>query len=210
MTIRCARPESVIFDFDFTLADSSTGTCECVNHAFFRMDLEPVSIVEVSRTIGMSLERTFRALAPETEWNRSHEFSALFVEQADRVMAEIDFGFSFGSARSRGVVRPRSAPGNCFDEVPLPYTGDSAARRARAVLSGDRRRRGRFRSQARPFRIACRRACARGFLLRQPVCGRQLDRRGNSESGGRSVRGRSVGNDPGRGIPGFRCRGYPG
>ncbi len=89
MTIRCARPESVIFDFDFTLADSSTGTCECVNHAFSRMNLEPVSTVEVSNTIGMSLEKTFRALAPETEWNRAHEFSALFVEQADRVMAEM-------------------------------------------------------------------------------------------------------------------------
>ena len=94
MTIRCARPESVIFDFDFTLADSSTGTCECVNHAFSRMDLEPVSIVEVSSTIGMSLEKTFRALAPETAWNRTGEFSALFVERADEVMAEMTSIFS--------------------------------------------------------------------------------------------------------------------
>ena len=113
MTIRYARPESVIFDFDFTLADSSTGTCECVNHAFSRMDLEPVSMVGVSRTIGMSLEKTFRALAPETEWDRADEFSALFVEQADQVMAEMTSVFPsvpailevlFGRGLSLGIV----------------------------------------------------------------------------------------------------------
>ena len=113
MTIRYARPESVIFDFDFTLADSSIGTCDCVNHALSRMDLEPVSMVEVSRTIGMSLEKTFRALAPETEWDRADEFSALFVEQADQVMAEMTSVFPsvpavlevlFGRGLSLGIV----------------------------------------------------------------------------------------------------------
>lgn len=79
-------PRSVIFDFDFTLADSSGGVCECVNFAFFQMHLDSVPGAQVSKTIGLSLTRTFETLAPRTSWHRADEFLTLFKERADEIM----------------------------------------------------------------------------------------------------------------------------
>ena len=82
-------PKSVIFDFDFTLADSSRGVCECVDFALSQMNLDSVPRAKVSKTIGLSLARTFEKLAPESEWHRVDEFSTLFGERADEVMVDM-------------------------------------------------------------------------------------------------------------------------
>ncbi len=37
------RIQTVIFDFDYTLADSSPGVIECVNYALTRLDLTAAS-----------------------------------------------------------------------------------------------------------------------------------------------------------------------
>lgn len=82
-TLKC-----VVFDFDYTLADSSAGVIECVNFALGSMGLSSVSEERACRTIGLSLTETFRTLTDERCWARSEEFVQLFVQQADRVMAE--------------------------------------------------------------------------------------------------------------------------
>lgn len=77
---------AAIFDFDYTLADSSRGAVECINFAMKEMGLAEASIESACRTIGLSLKDTFLALAGEAEARRCDEFRRLFIKRADEVM----------------------------------------------------------------------------------------------------------------------------
>jgi phosphoglycolate phosphatase len=78
----------VIFDFDYTLADSSRGVLECINHAFKGMGLPRVAVEDAQRTIGLSLPNILVALAGREQEGRAGEFARLFVEKADEVMTD--------------------------------------------------------------------------------------------------------------------------
>ncbi len=80
--------EAVIFDFDYTLADSSPGVIECVNFAFGRLGLRQASPESIRKTIGMSLSKTLESLAGPEHAALSDEFYRLFVRRADEVMVE--------------------------------------------------------------------------------------------------------------------------
>lgn len=80
--------QTVIFDFDYTLADSSRGVVECINSALVGMGIPAVSAEEARRTIGLSLLDTFVHLTGESPV-QSNEFARLFVERADEVMADL-------------------------------------------------------------------------------------------------------------------------
>ena len=54
--------QAVIFDFDYTLADSSQGAIECINFALTEMGLDCVPAEAACRTIGLSLSETFLTL----------------------------------------------------------------------------------------------------------------------------------------------------
>ena len=84
--------ESVIFDFDYTLADSSEGVIECVNYSLRQMGLPAASRDAIRRTIGMSLPSTLTALAGE---EHADEFTRLFVKRADEVMHDSTVLFDF-------------------------------------------------------------------------------------------------------------------
>jgi len=79
----------VIFDFDYTLADSSRGVLECINHAFKGMDLPKVAAKDAQRTIRLSLPNTLVTLAGREQEGRGGEFARLFVERADEVMTDL-------------------------------------------------------------------------------------------------------------------------
>ena len=81
--------ESVIFDFDYTLADSSHGAIECINFALREMGLDGVSDEAACRTIGLSLAETFLTLGEHHEPHRCDEFHRLFVQRAEQVMANL-------------------------------------------------------------------------------------------------------------------------
>lgn len=68
---------AVIFDFDYTLADSSKGVVECVNYALRNMGLPPSSSDKIKNTIGMSLSDTLKNLVGVESEGRDHEFSRL-------------------------------------------------------------------------------------------------------------------------------------
>jgi phosphoglycolate phosphatase len=78
---------SVIFDFDYTLADSSPGVVECANYALRRMGYADADPERIRRTIGLSLPDTFVRLAGETQARRSREYVRHFTARADEVMA---------------------------------------------------------------------------------------------------------------------------
>lgn len=80
---------AVLFDFDYTLADSSQGAIECINFALSEMGLNCVSAETACRTIGLSLSETFLALAEDHEPHRCDEFHRLFVKRAEEVMSSL-------------------------------------------------------------------------------------------------------------------------
>ena len=77
---------AVLFDFDFTLADSSGGVVVCANHALARLGLPPASEDAIRKTIGLDLVTMLAVLAGE-EWKpRGEEFVRHFMRKADEVM----------------------------------------------------------------------------------------------------------------------------
>lgn len=86
---KMSRFRTVLFDFDYTLADSSRGVVECINYALRGIGLPQASPEEIRRTIGLSLPNTLTRLAGKEHAERSHEFGRLFVMRADQVMADL-------------------------------------------------------------------------------------------------------------------------
>ena len=81
-----AAARAVLFDFDFTLADSSEGIVVCMNHALARLGLPPAPADAIRRTIGLDLNTAFGILAGEEWRSREEEFLEHFIRRADEVM----------------------------------------------------------------------------------------------------------------------------
>jgi phosphoglycolate phosphatase len=91
---------AVLFDFDLTLADSTRGAVECVNHALREMGLSQADSGQITKTVGLSLPRIFNALTSVSESAREEQFSRLFIQRADHVMVDLTVMFP----HVRGVV----------------------------------------------------------------------------------------------------------
>lgn len=83
------RFQTIVFDFDYTLADSSRGGVECIDFALAEMGLPAASAEAAKQTIGLSLTEAFRELAGSQHIARADEFARLFVKRADEVMADL-------------------------------------------------------------------------------------------------------------------------
>ena len=80
--------QTVVFDFDYTLADSSRAVIECANTALTGMGLPPSSDRAIRRTIGLSLPETLVRLAGEQHRNRTDEFRRLWRAKSVHVMVD--------------------------------------------------------------------------------------------------------------------------
>lgn len=80
--------EIYLFDFDYTLGDSTGGIVASVNYALGEMGFPQAGEGEVRRTIGMSLPEIFVALTKNKEPALAELFFRLFMEKADQVMLE--------------------------------------------------------------------------------------------------------------------------
>ena len=78
--------QAVIFDFDYTLADSSKGVVECINYALTNLGLPAASPEAIYTTIGLSLADTLARLTGQRLATQSREFAGLFTRHADEVM----------------------------------------------------------------------------------------------------------------------------
>ena len=85
--------DAVIFDFDYTLADSSRGAVECINYGFSMLGLAIPPIKEVKKTIGLSLRDTFLKLAGAHQLDKATTFSRYFIKRADEVMTDLTIIF---------------------------------------------------------------------------------------------------------------------
>jgi phosphoglycolate phosphatase len=80
--------KAVLFDFDYTLADSSTAIVACVNAALVGMGLPPAPPEHIRPTIGLGLPEVLRRLAGPRTPVETEDFVRRFIAHADRVMAD--------------------------------------------------------------------------------------------------------------------------
>ena len=80
---------AIIFDFDYTLADSSEGVIECVNFALDKLGLPLAADAEIRKTIGLSLPDALVMSVGREYVRHTDEFVRLFLERADEVMTDM-------------------------------------------------------------------------------------------------------------------------
>lgn len=88
---------AVLFDYDFTLGDSSVGIINCVNSALEHMGLPTAPEDAIRRTVGLALPACFAALTGDNSPERAARFVALFTQRADEVM--LDHTFTYPGVR---------------------------------------------------------------------------------------------------------------
>jgi len=80
------RFTAVLFDFDYTLVDSSRGICACFNYALEKMGLPLAQAEDICKTIGIPTPEMLVRVMGEQYRERSEEFRALFREMAEICM----------------------------------------------------------------------------------------------------------------------------
>jgi phosphoglycolate phosphatase len=106
---------AVLFDFDFTLGDSADAIVHCSRAAFTDMGLEPAEPRAIRRTIGLTLQESFRVLvggagAARFDGNDAAErYTRCYVAHADRIMTAMTTVYPpaatvLATMRARGIA----------------------------------------------------------------------------------------------------------
>lgn len=77
---------AVLFDFDFTLADSLPGIVECATYALEQMGLPGPTVEQVRRSVGLSLPASAEMLAGVTDHASQERYQTLYLARAADVM----------------------------------------------------------------------------------------------------------------------------
>ena len=80
------QARAVLFDFDYTLADSSEAIVDCFNFALRELGLLPAPPPLIRRTIGLTLEDSLAAVAGEPWRRHAGEFRRHWRKRSDQVM----------------------------------------------------------------------------------------------------------------------------
>lgn len=88
-----SRLGTILFDFDYTLADASNAIVACTNSALQALGLPAAAPADVRQTVGLTLEGAFAQLvgttvAPDRFPAASAAFDRLFIARADAIMAD--------------------------------------------------------------------------------------------------------------------------
>ena len=78
--------KAVVFDFDFTLADSSRALCQCVNYALNDLGFAPATEKQIKRLSGFPLQKIFSTLSGVENSEQEQSFIRSFTVEADVVM----------------------------------------------------------------------------------------------------------------------------
>ena len=108
---------AIVFDFDYTLVDSSRGVVRCIDHALRELDLPSVSPESARRTIGLSLPDTLVELAGPEQAEKAQEFVRLFVACSDEIMT----GLTVLLGPSRSAILRLSEQGLSLGIVSTKY-----------------------------------------------------------------------------------------
>jgi phosphoglycolate phosphatase len=82
---------TVIFDFDYTLADSSSGIVKCFNLALNEMNYPEVKSETIKSTIGLPLAEAFIRITNPKNPDKSEVFNKYFKAFADENMERLTF-----------------------------------------------------------------------------------------------------------------------
>ncbi|MBO5509759.1 MAG: HAD family hydrolase [Lachnospiraceae bacterium] len=77
-----------IFDFDYTLGDSTDGIVQCANYGLEKIGFGACDVETIRKTIGLSLKNTYEALTGRADDEEADVFISAFKEKADEVMTE--------------------------------------------------------------------------------------------------------------------------
>ncbi|MDH3604729.1 MAG: HAD family hydrolase, partial [Candidatus Tectomicrobia bacterium] len=72
--------DAVVFDFDYTLADSSNGIVKCIRHALDHLGLAPAPESRMRESIGLTLAATLTYLTGIEDAKTAAEFTHTFVQ----------------------------------------------------------------------------------------------------------------------------------
>ena len=104
---------AVLFDFDFTLGDSADAIVHCSRAAFADMGLTPAEPRAFRRTIGLTLQDSFRVLTGDEAPGPADEYTRCYVAHADRVMTAMTTVYEPAAAVLATMRRAASAPQSC-------------------------------------------------------------------------------------------------
>ncbi len=80
--------DSIIFDFDYTLADGTDAIVACYNYAFSKMGYNDGEREAVRRTVGMTVRDSIKQLTGCTDPEKVEKMRLLFREKADEILAK--------------------------------------------------------------------------------------------------------------------------
>ena len=80
--------KAILFDFDYTLGDTTNGIVLSAQYALEQMGEEERTYEEIKKTIGLSLSETYKKLTGNMDEARADRFFDLFKEKADEVMVD--------------------------------------------------------------------------------------------------------------------------
>ena len=80
--------KAVIFDFDYTLGDCTNGIVLSANYALNKVGYSEADVLEIKKTVGLSLKETFYKLSGDNDVNEAARFCEYFKEKSDAVMVE--------------------------------------------------------------------------------------------------------------------------
>lgn len=78
--------KAIVFDFDYTLGDSTKGIVLSVNYALEQLGYQSKDEAEIRKTVGLSLKDTFLQLESAGREDEAEQFSVFFKKKADEVM----------------------------------------------------------------------------------------------------------------------------
>lgn len=79
---------TIVFDFDYTLADTTKGIISSFNYAFSKLDIPPFDHESIKRTVGLPLNKAFIQLTNNENEIFISRFLSLFREKANEVMSK--------------------------------------------------------------------------------------------------------------------------
>ena len=77
------RFQTIIFDFDYTLADSSRGVAECINFALAELNVPQILAEATHHTIALHLDDAFIHLAGKQHAAQRDELKRHFAQRAE-------------------------------------------------------------------------------------------------------------------------------
>ena len=83
------RFRAILFDFDFTLADSTAGAIECVNHALVACGFPAAEREAIRRSVAYPLPEVLARLTGVEDEAAAAAFAQAFISRADEVMAPL-------------------------------------------------------------------------------------------------------------------------